>query len=124
METAAWILAEVVKTLVSGNQAATIGAIAAASVVGAPALEELTYRGFLLPSLTKWMPTPAAVRTLISPQLCTVCCSPMFTVTRFHTLQAPAAPLAGLATSSLWLRVRVQPMRPEGLLSCKCISRA
>lgn len=39
----------------------TVPAIAAVSVVLAPAAEELIYRGFLLPSLTKWMPTPLAV---------------------------------------------------------------
>lgn len=57
-----------VKTLLAENQGGTLVAIAAASIIGAPALEELTYRGFLLPSLTKWMPTPAAVSS--SLRLC------------------------------------------------------
>ena len=50
-----------VKTLLGDGQTSTVAAIAAASVVGAPLLEEFTYRGFLLPSLTRWLPTPAAV---------------------------------------------------------------
>lgn len=54
----------VVRTLLEGNRTGTIVAIATASLIGAPALEELVYRGFLLPSLTKWMPTPAAVSTV------------------------------------------------------------
>lgn len=54
-----------VKTLLGDGQAITVSAIAAASIIGAPLLEEYTYRGFLLPSLTKWMPTPAAVSCLV-----------------------------------------------------------
>ncbi len=50
-----------VKTLLGDGQTSTVAAIAAASVIGAPLLEEFTYRGFLLPSLTRWLPTPAAV---------------------------------------------------------------
>lgn len=56
----------VVRTLLEGNQTGTIVAIAAASLIGAPALEELVYRGFLLPSLTKWMHTPAAVSVTLN----------------------------------------------------------
>lgn len=50
-----------VTTLLGDGQAITVTAIGAASILGAPVLEEYTYRGFLLPSLTKWMQTPAAV---------------------------------------------------------------
>lgn len=50
-----------VKTLLGDQQTSTVAAIAAASMIGAPLLEEFTYRGFLLPSLTRWLPTPAAV---------------------------------------------------------------
>lgn len=39
-------------------------AAAAASIVLAPALEELVYRGFLLPALTARMPAAAAVSPL------------------------------------------------------------
>ena len=49
------------KTLLGDGQTSTVAAITAASVIGAPLLEEFTYRGFLLPSLTRWLPTPAAV---------------------------------------------------------------
>ncbi|KAL3155478.1 hypothetical protein ABBQ38_011032 [Trebouxia sp. C0009 RCD-2024] len=52
-----------VTTLLGDGQAITVTAIGAASILGAPVLEEYTYRGFLLPSLTKWMQTPAAVLT-------------------------------------------------------------
>ena len=50
-----------VRTLLGDRQTSTVAAIAAASIIGAPLLEEFTYRGFLLPSLTRWLPTPAAV---------------------------------------------------------------
>jgi len=50
-----------VKTLLTDGQTSTVAAIAGASIIGAPLLEECTYRGFLLPSLTRWLPTPAAV---------------------------------------------------------------
>ena len=39
----------------------TVPAVAAVSVLLAPAAEELIYRGFLLPSLTGFMPYPLAV---------------------------------------------------------------
>lgn len=50
-----------VRMLLGDRQTSTVAAIAAASIIGAPLLEEFTYRGFLLPSLTRWLPTPAAV---------------------------------------------------------------
>ena len=59
-----------VKTLLGDGQTITVAAIASASILGAPLLEEYTYRGFLLPSLTKWMPTPAAVSCIV----CMICC--------------------------------------------------
>lgn len=59
-----------VKTLLGDGQAITVAAIALASILGAPLLEEYTYRGFLLPSLTKWMPTPAAVCFQICMHAC------------------------------------------------------
>ena len=55
----------IVKTLLGDGQTITFAALASASILGAPLLEEYTYRGFLLPSLTKWMPTPAAVSCLV-----------------------------------------------------------
>ena len=61
-----------VKTLLGDGQATTVAAIGSASILGAPLLEEYTYRGFLLPSLTKWMPTPAAVCSLVCMQACAV----------------------------------------------------
>jgi Type II CAAX prenyl endopeptidase Rce1-like len=55
--------------------AGALGATAAAvtSVLLAPALEELVYRGFLLPSLTKRLPATAAVsRAVDRKQVCTL----------------------------------------------------
>ena len=40
---------------------ATFAALLVVTAVLAPILEETVFRGFLLPSLTKWVPTPAAV---------------------------------------------------------------
>ncbi len=45
-----------------------VAAAGVASVVLAPALEELLYRGFLLPSLTRRLPAPAAVK--LQPAAC------------------------------------------------------
>lgn len=47
--------------VLSGASALGTAAAAASSIVIAPALEELVYRGFLLPSLTKRLPAAAAV---------------------------------------------------------------
>ena len=54
---------EIGAILGSGGAVGTAAA-AAASVVLAPALEELVYRGFLLPSLSRQLPTAAAVSAL------------------------------------------------------------
>ena len=40
---------------------ATVASLFVVTAVLAPVLEETVFRGFLLPSLTKWMPVPAAV---------------------------------------------------------------
>jgi len=45
-----------------------VAAAGAASVVLAPALEELLYRGFLLPSLTRRLPVSVAVTLPRLPQ--------------------------------------------------------
>jgi membrane protease YdiL (CAAX protease family) len=39
----------------------TYASLFTVTAVLAPILEETVFRGFLLTSLTKWMPTPAAV---------------------------------------------------------------
>ena len=39
----------------------TYASLFTVTAVLAPILEETVFRGFLLPSLTKWMPTPVAV---------------------------------------------------------------
>ena len=48
--------------VLSGAGALGTTAAAATSILLAPALEELVYRGFLFPSLTRQLPTAAAVR--------------------------------------------------------------
>jgi membrane protease YdiL (CAAX protease family) len=46
---------------VLGADASTVAALFVVTAILAPILEETVFRGFLLPSLTKWMPVPAAV---------------------------------------------------------------
>ena len=52
--------------LSSGGEVVII-ALSIASAVLAPAVEELIYRGFLLRSLTRYMPAPVAVRHFLDP---------------------------------------------------------
>eukprot|EP00850_Spirogloea_muscicola_P002503 SM000009S23632 [mRNA] locus=s9:1324568:1326023:+ [translate_table: standard] len=53
-------IARTVQSLLSGGSAARVLTVAAVCVVG-PLKEELLFRRFLLVSLTKWMPTSAAL---------------------------------------------------------------
>jgi len=50
-----------VMPLIQSDNPATFAALLAVTSVLAPLLEEVVFRGFLLASLTKWLPTPGAV---------------------------------------------------------------
>ena len=64
-----------VVALLQGQGAGPGLALALASVVLAPALEELLFRGFLLPCMAARMPLPAAVRFLDAPSYLCPCLS-------------------------------------------------
>ena len=50
-----------VMPLIQSDESGTFVAVLAVTSVLAPLLEEVVFRGFLLASLTKWLPTPGAV---------------------------------------------------------------
>ena len=75
---------------------ASLPALLAITAVLAPLLEEVLFRGFILPTLTKWLPTPAAI----------IVTAGLFSVAHFAPRDAPQLFALGIVLGCSYARTR------------------